>query len=154
MEGDFVVLDGSSSYDQDEDALTYQWTQTGGPAVTLENAYSSITGFYAVTSGTLTFQLVVDDGDLSSTAAMVKVEVESIHQVRDDSNDIVIPATLPALGADNDSGGSSSGCSSVLPESAQREFNGSDLLFVLTLFLPAIGAIVYQKRKVRKGRVG
>ena len=36
--GDIVQLDGSDSSDlSDRDLLTYQWTQTSGPKVTLDN---------------------------------------------------------------------------------------------------------------------
>ena len=148
MEGDLVILNGTDSYDPDGDTLTYQWAQTGGPAVTLQNAYNDNAGFFAINAGTLTFQLVVDDGILASAVAVVKIEVESVYEPHDEPNDIT-PATLPMM-VETDSGGSSSGCSSVLSESAQRQTNCSDLVFILTLFLPAIITIIYQKRKFRK----
>jgi hypothetical protein len=59
-----VSLDGSGSSDPDGDPLTYSWTQTGGPAVTLTGADTATPSFTAPTGpATLTFQLeVCDDG--------------------------------------------------------------------------------------------
>ena len=80
-EGAMVALVGSGS-DPDEDvALTYAWTQVGGPTVTLLGATASSTSFMApqVASDTeLTFQLVVSDGELSSPPALVTVLVRNI----------------------------------------------------------------------------
>jgi hypothetical protein len=62
--GASVSLDGSGSNDPDGDELSYQWTQTFGPTVTLENANSATASFTAPTvqSDTmLRFQLAVTD---------------------------------------------------------------------------------------------
>jgi hypothetical protein len=64
-----VLLNGSASYDPDGDALSYQWTQTSGPSVTLSNAASAVCSFVASpvsAQSALTFQLTVSDGSLSS----------------------------------------------------------------------------------------
>lgn len=66
-----VVLSGSGS-DVDGDVLTYAWTQTGGPTVTITNANAAQAGFTApdVAAGAperLTFQLSVSDGSLNDT---------------------------------------------------------------------------------------
>ncbi len=79
--GDWVILDGQGSHDPDGDALGYLWTQTAGAKVSLDDTTSPVIGFYAVTEGVLTFQLVVDDGELSSAPVFVEVTVNGMNQV-------------------------------------------------------------------------
>jgi choice-of-anchor B domain-containing protein len=70
--GSQVVLDGSASNDQNGDTLSFEWSQTGGPMVTLSNADSATAQFTApsVQSDTLLqFRLTVrDPGGLSDSA--------------------------------------------------------------------------------------
>ena len=63
-EGVLVTLNGTESFDPNEDPITYSWAQTGGPSVTLSDSASPSPTFTApdVTGPTdLTFQLTVTD---------------------------------------------------------------------------------------------
>ena len=75
--GATVTLDGSASTDVDAKPLTYQWTQTSGPTVTLSSSTVVKPTFTAPgTPTSLIFQLVVNDGQNSSQAATVTINVE------------------------------------------------------------------------------
>jgi VCBS repeat-containing protein len=77
-EGTVVQLDGSGSYDPDNNPLTYQWNQTSGPAVTLSDSASDMPTFTAPlvsTDTTLVFELVVNDGQVDSAPDSVQVTV-------------------------------------------------------------------------------
>jgi len=77
-EGSLVNLDGSESSDPDGDAITFSWTQTTGPTVTLSDPSSATPAFTApeVMSDTvLTFELIVNDGQASSGPDSVNVTV-------------------------------------------------------------------------------
>jgi hypothetical protein len=139
--GAWVTLDGSGSSDPDLDPLTYTWTQTGGPQVMLEDPDQAVAGFYAVTQSTLVFALVVHDGESASFPAPVEV------QVLEGPPDQVDPPSPRRRQADSDDGG---GCSVALRGVPDQNVDASDIGYVLTLFLPAIGAAWYQKRRYRK----
>ncbi len=78
-----VVLDGSASLDPDGDPLTYAWTQTGGTAVVLSDAFSVSPSFTAPFTNPggelLTFDLVVSDGQFYSAADSVAILVLNIN---------------------------------------------------------------------------
>ena len=68
--GALVNLDGSSSSDAENDALTYTWTLTkpAGSSATLSNTNSVNPAFTADVDGTYLASLVVNDGTVDSSA--------------------------------------------------------------------------------------
>jgi hypothetical protein len=76
-----VALNGSG-FDPQGKPLTYQWTQTAGTAVTLQNATNAAAQFVApATPGDLQFSLTVNDGTLSSLPSSVTVHVQNYAPV-------------------------------------------------------------------------
>jgi hypothetical protein len=66
-EGALVTLDGSGSYDPDNDAITYLWTQTAGPGAALSDPAAQKPTFLAPEVDgptTLSFRLDVKDASL------------------------------------------------------------------------------------------
>jgi alpha-tubulin suppressor-like RCC1 family protein len=65
LAGDVVTLYGSFSKDPDNNIIAYQWVQTGGPSVSLDNANSSNPQFVANAplDSVLTFVLTVTDAE-------------------------------------------------------------------------------------------
>jgi len=77
--GDTVTLDAGGSTDPDGDDLSYAWTQTGGPDVSLSDASAVSPTFIAPdvdSATTLTFQVEVADGDGASATDTVSVTVQ------------------------------------------------------------------------------
>ena len=78
-EGLTATLDGSGSRDREGETLSYAWTQTGTPAVTLSSTTAAKPTFAtpAVSADTaLTFSLTVTAGGKTSTADTVTVTVK------------------------------------------------------------------------------
>ncbi len=73
--GSVVTLDGSGSSDPDGNNLSYAWRQTNGTAVALQNSQSVSPAFTATAAGTFEFELVVNDGLVSSTPDRIWVTV-------------------------------------------------------------------------------
>lgn len=82
QEGSPVSLDGSNSFDTDNEPLTYSWIQTAGTTVVLSDVAAAEPSFTAPSVGTagetLTFELTVSDGIDSATDA-VSVAVENVN---------------------------------------------------------------------------
>jgi hypothetical protein len=77
-EGATAVLNGTGSYDPNNDApLYYEWSQVSGPAVELVQA-TSATPMFSVPAGVgeiLVFELVVSDRNEASSPARVQVKI-------------------------------------------------------------------------------
>jgi large repetitive protein len=78
-----VSLDGTASSDPDDDKLTYQWKQIGGPEVKLSDPKVAKPTFNVTATDfevVLTFQLIVNDGTEDSKPDTVKITVKTDKQ--------------------------------------------------------------------------
>jgi hypothetical protein len=111
QEESLVTLDGSGSYDPDNESITYSWIQTAGSPVSLSGSNTDSPSFTAPlvdsAGGTLTFELTVDDG-IDSTTDEVDVIVENVNHVPtsnagdDQTVDEGTPVGLNGSGSDPD----------------------------------------------------
>ncbi|MDD5090176.1 MAG: PKD domain-containing protein, partial [Candidatus Wallbacteria bacterium] len=97
---DLVSLDGTRSYDDDGDAITYQWYQTAGPVVSLSSYTSAVPTFTADLKGTYVFALQVDDGTNSSISKSEYDFVNIFAETRESSAtpDLVYHSNADASG--------------------------------------------------------
>jgi hypothetical protein len=85
-EGMEVELDATESSDPDDTTLSYSWTQTAGPTVSLTDAGTATPEFttpLVEDQATLTFEVSVTDGDVSDT--------DSVSITIDDNQPPVLP---------------------------------------------------------------
>jgi hypothetical protein len=82
-EASTVTLDGAGSSDPDTDELSFDWTQVAGPTVEIAGATTAMPTFTApivpVGGATLTFQLVVHDGQVPSAPDTVDINVKNVN---------------------------------------------------------------------------
>jgi len=108
-DGLLVSLDSSATTDAQGNPLTFSWTQTAGPQVTLSDPTATNPSFFAPLVGVdtvLTFSLVVKDKLVQSTPDTVDITVRqgqpivSQHSLINISNDFFIsgPSSVDASG--------------------------------------------------------
>lgn len=86
--GEEVILDGSDSYDPDEDKLTYKWeflSKPEGSETVLENPDSINASFIPDARGSYQIRLTVSDGDASHAAALsATADIKILGNINDD----------------------------------------------------------------------
>ena len=97
-----VTLNGSASSDANADPLTYAWTQTVGPAVSIVTPTSMSPTFVApatIAGVTLTFQLVVNDGSVDSSPDTVDVTVaaHTVWHIANPVGPVLLPIRITIL---------------------------------------------------------
>jgi len=76
-----ITLNGSGSYDPLGLALTYKWTQIGGPPVSLSNSNAAMATFTAAEGQTYSFRLTVTNTEGLSASARTTVSTITIPGV-------------------------------------------------------------------------
>jgi len=127
--GGVLTISGRLSTDVDGDELSYHWEQVGGPKVeTLANAMDGMSPqleFSTEVEDEYEFSLKVFDGKYWSNVDYARIEVSS---------------DAPA------------GCAPSSTAWRRRGMHGSDLLFVLVLFLPAAFTVRHWKKRLAEAR--
>ena len=103
-EGASVSLDATGSSDPDGDALSYSWTQTDGPSVTLSDASTATPTFTAPavqSDTTLTFEVTASDGNGGSATDTVSVTVQNTGE-SDLSTAVSLTPTEATAGPDGE----------------------------------------------------
>lgn len=77
--GSTVTLNGSASYDPDGSAVSYVWSQTSGPAISLSGSNTARPSFNASAAGVFVFALRVYDGQDTSSADSVTVTIQNTN---------------------------------------------------------------------------
>lgn len=76
LPGVMIVLNGIQSRDSDpSDTMVYQWVQTAGPIIQLDDPFSAVPSFIPQYEGIYVFELYVDDGNDRSIPQPVTVSV-------------------------------------------------------------------------------
>lgn len=127
--GSRVELSAADSSDPDQNSLTYLWTQTEGPVLSLTNASSAVVSFVApalTEDRQVTFSVAVSDGQLSDYATI---------------NVMLLKSATTATPTETSGGGGSMGLTLIFV---------LFIYFVLTTFVMKKGP---NKRSVRQTKV-
>ena len=90
--GTLVTLDGSASTQANGHAISYAWTQTAGPAVTLSSSTAQKPTFTAPnTPATLTFSLIVTDTQNAVTGNGTNGNTSTASTVNENTSDYASP---------------------------------------------------------------
>ncbi|MGH1487068.1 MAG: PKD domain-containing protein [Cellvibrionaceae bacterium] len=95
--GQVASLDGSNSYDPNEDEITFSWsfnTMPEGSSVAFDDATAAQPNFTPDIEGLYVAQLIVSDGQLFSDPKTVNVLASAVACIVDDSNQRTIPVTI------------------------------------------------------------
>jgi len=86
--GSLVTLDGSASFDPDStpQPLSYTWTQSAGPSVSLNDSNVATPSFTPSSVGSYSFDLVVGDGADDSVPVTVSINVPKLGDVDGDGD--------------------------------------------------------------------
>ena len=94
--GEIVVLDGTKSFDKDNDPLTYSWTIVSSPMnsdLILDDPCADITKFEARQNGAYIFDLEVSDGKNVSQPSRIVITVAdkaTVKPIADAGNDLSV----------------------------------------------------------------
>ena len=77
-----ITLNGSNSHDPNGEALTFQWFQETGPAVSLSAPTNAVTTFTAAAGQSYTFRLTVRNTDNLTASARVRVTTVTAQNVQ------------------------------------------------------------------------
>ncbi len=125
--GETVVLDGSFSFDVDDDALTYLWSlleQPDSSSAAILDSGAATTSFLADQDGLYVAQLIVDDGTTASDPDTAVIEARSPNEVP-----VAVATATPAA--------PEPGALVELDGSASSDPEGADLSYSWTLAVPA-----------------
>lgn len=102
--GGAVKLDGSESYDPEGQALTYRWAIVSAPDVTttaLANTTSFDPTFQTDKAGDYVIHLIVNDGELDSTADEMRIQVKAedinLAPIANAGDDMSVPVNGVAM---------------------------------------------------------
>jgi hypothetical protein len=104
VSGTVVSLDGTQSSDPDADQLSYAWTQTSGPTVTLTNADQATASFTAPDGpASLVFELTVCDTEpLCDTDAVTITVAAPSTDVLDVAAEVIVNGPVKSNGTSKD----------------------------------------------------